>query len=107
MESIILRSVIFTGGTQNLEVTPHGWTPGSKHPSFSILLSSDLLPWLPLVETAAVQKARKPIGAIHRGPLPGFKVGTIYKIGAEIKGLMERSNTQAHRELKSHSCAIS
>lgn len=88
-------------------MTPRGWTPGNKHPSFSILSSSDLLPWLPLVETTVVQKARKPIGAIHSDPPPGYKVSTIYNIGAEIKGHMERSSTQTHHELESHSLAIS
>lgn len=56
-----------------------------RHPRFSLLPPSDLLLWLPSTEITTIQKARNPIDVIHRGQPPGYKVGTIYKIGAEIR----------------------
>lgn len=54
-------------------------------PGLVSFLPSHLLPWFPSTETTIIQKARNSIDVIHRGQPPGYKVGTIYKIGAEIR----------------------
>lgn len=53
-----------------------GGTPGIKYPRLRLLSPSDVL---------LGSHQLKPIDAIPRGQPPGYKVGTIYKIGAEIR----------------------